>query len=220
MLCASNTMNASCDRSTASQLPRLKSERLRILILLSVIGLVFVVRSFRTVLYYNSGNLHLWMIMSACLAMVVLYELLMLRAVDRALQAGRTLPRAVWIANIILETSLPAFFIALFSGNEIEPAYRPLANPATLVFFVFLFFIIPPPRHLIPAAGRLSGIVATASYLAAALYVGWRPSLAAAESVMAPVKIVTVYAITLLVAGFVAGAVAGEIKKQAEAALG
>ena len=217
MLCASNTMNAYCDRSTAFQLARLKSERLRILILLSVIGLVFVVRSFRTVLYYNSGNLHLWMIMSACLAMVVLYELLMLRAVDRALQAGRTLPRAVWIANIILETSLPAFFIALFSGNEIEPAYRPLANPATLVFFVF---IILSTLHLNPAASRLSGIVATASYLAAALYVGWRPSLAAAESVMAPVKIVTVYAITLLVAGFVAGAVAGEIKKQAEAALG
>jgi serine phosphatase RsbU (regulator of sigma subunit) len=217
MLCASNTMNEYCDRSTAFQLARLKSERLRILILLSVIGLVFVVRSFRTVLYYNSGNVHLWMITSACLAMVILYEWLMLRTVNRGLQSGRTLPRAVWIANIILETSLPAFFIALFPGNEIDPAYKPLANPAILVFFVF---IILSTLHLNPSASRLSGIVAAASYLAAALYVGWRPSLSAAESVMAPVKIVTVYAITLLVAGFVAGAVAGEIKKQAEAALG
>src|SRR3984885_219374 len=217
MLCASNTMNEYCDRPTAFQLARLESERLRILILLSVIGLVFVVRSFRTVLYYNSGNVQLWMITSACLALVVLYEWLMLRAVDRALQAGRTLPGAVWIANIILETSLPAFFIALFSGDEIERAYRPLANPATLVFFVF---IILSTLHLNPAASRLSGIVAAASYLAAALYVGWRPSLSPTESVMAPGKIVTVYAITLLVAGFVAGAVAGEIKKQAEAALG
>jgi len=114
MLCASNTMNEYCDRSTAFQFARLKSERLRILILLSVIGLVFVVRSFRTALYHNSQNIHLWIITSACLAMVVLYEWLMLRVVDRALQSGRTLPRAVWIANIILETSLPAFFIALF----------------------------------------------------------------------------------------------------------
>jgi serine phosphatase RsbU (regulator of sigma subunit) len=217
MLCASNAMNEYCDRSTAFQLARLKSERLRILILLSVIGLVFAVRSFRTVLYYNSGNVHLWMITSAGLAMVVLYEWLMLRTVDRALRDGRTPPRAVWIANIILETSLPAFFIAFFHGNEIEPAYKPLANPAILVFFVF---IILSTLHLNPAASRLSGIVAAASYLAAALYVGWRPSLSATESVMAPVKIVTVYAITLLVAGFVAGAVAGEIKKQAEAALG
>ena len=217
MLCASNPMNEYCDRSTAFQLARLKSERLRILILLAVIGVVFLVRSFRTALYHNSQNIHLWMITSACLAIVVLYEWLMLRTVDRAFQAGRTLPRAVWIANTILETSLPALFIALFPGNEIAPAYKPLANPAILVFFVF---IILSTLHLNPAASRLSGLVAAASYLAAALYVGWRPSLSAAESIMAPDKIVTVYAITLLVAGFVAGAVAGEIKKQAEAALG
>jgi hypothetical protein len=147
MLCTSGTMIEYCDRSTAFQLARLKSERLRILILLSVIGLVFVVRSFRTVLYYNSGNVHLWMITSACLAMAVLYEWLMLRTVNRALQSGRTLPRAVWIANIILETSLPAFFIAFFPGNTIEQAYKPLANPAILVFFVF---IILSTLHLNP----------------------------------------------------------------------
>ena len=217
MLCASNTMNAYCDRSTAFQLARLTSERLRIRILLVVIGVVFLVRSFRTAFYHNSQNVHLWIITGACLAMVVLYEWLMLRAVDRALQSGRTLPGTVWIANIILETSLPAFFIVLFSGSEIERAYRPLANPATLIFFIF---IILSTLHLNPAASRLSGLVAAGSYLAAALYVGWTPSFSAAESVMAPDKIVTVYAITLLVAGFVAGAVAGEIKKQAEAALG
>ena len=217
MLCASNIMNEYCDRSTAFQLARLKSERLRIRILLAVIGLVFVVRSFRTVLYYNSGNIRLWMITSASLAIIVLYEWLMLRAVNRALKSGRTLSRSIWIANIILETSLPGLFIALFSGNEIETAYKALANPAVLVFFVF---IILSTLHLNPAASRLSGIVAAASYFAAALYVGWRPSFSPAESVMAPDKIVAVYAINLVVAGFVAGAVAGEIKKQAEAALG
>jgi serine phosphatase RsbU (regulator of sigma subunit) len=217
MLSASHAMNEYCDRSTAFQLARLKSERLRILILFAVIGLVFVVRSFRTVLYYNSGNVHLWTITSACLAMVVLYEWLMLRTVNRALQSGRTLPRAVWIANIILETSLPALVIAFLSGNAIEPAYRPLANPATLVFFIF---IILSTLHLNPAASQLSGFVAAGSYLAAAFYIGWRPSFSPTESVMAPNKIVSIYAITMVVAGFVAGAVATEIKKQAEAALG
>src|ERR1700751_5736775 len=217
MLSAFPAMNEYCDRSTAFQLARLKSERLRILILFAVIGLVFVVRSFRTVLYYNSGNVHLWTITSACLAMVVLYEWLMLRTVNRALQSGRTLPRAVWIVNIILETSLPALVIAFLSGNAIEPAYRPLANPATLVFFVF---IILSTLHLNPAASQLSGFVAAGSYLAAAFYVGWRPSFSPTESVVGPKKIVSIYAITMVVAGFVAGAVATEIKKQAEAALG
>ncbi|HKD63597.1 MAG TPA: PP2C family protein-serine/threonine phosphatase [Candidatus Acidoferrales bacterium] len=216
MLCASDTMNEYCDRSTAFQLARLKSERLRILILLAAIGMVFLVRSFRTVLYFNSANNHLWIITTACMAVVVVYEWLMLSAVNRAMQAARALPRAVWIANTLLETSLPAFVIAFLSGSAIEPAYRPLANPATLVFFVF---IILSTLHLNQAASQLSGFVAAGSYLAAALYVGWRPSSSATESVMAPDKIVSVYAITMVVAGFVAGAVAREIKKQAEAAL-
>src|ERR1700751_1905186 len=103
MLCASNTMNEYCDRSTAFQLARLKSERLRILILLAVIGIVFVVRSVRTAFLYSRENVHLWMIMSACLATASLYEWLMLLAADRPLQSGRTLPAAGWIANIIFE---------------------------------------------------------------------------------------------------------------------
>ncbi len=216
MLCASNTMNAYCDRSTAFQLARLKSERLRILILLAVIGVVFVVRSFRTLLYHNSENIRLSIFFAVFLTLFVAYEWLMLRAVDRAMLAARPLPTATWVASILLETSLPAFVIAFLSGNSVESAYRPLANPAVLVFFVF---IILSTLHLNPAASRLSGFVAAGSYLAAALYVGWRPSFSPDESVMAPNKIVTVYAIIMIVAGFVAGAVATEIKKQAEAAL-
>ena len=216
MLCASNTMNEYCDRSTAFQLARLKSERLRILILLAVVAVVFVVRSFRTLLYHNSENIRLSIFFAVFLALLVAYEWLMLRAVDRAMQAARPLPTATWVTSILLETSLPAFVIAFLSGNSVEFAYRPLANPAVLVFFIF---IILSTLHLNPTASRLSGFVAAGSYLAAALYVGWRPSFSPDESVMAPNKIVTVYAIIMIVAGFVAGAVATEIKKQAEAAL-
>ncbi|MFY9732817.1 MAG: PP2C family protein-serine/threonine phosphatase [Candidatus Acidiferrales bacterium] len=209
-------MNAYCDRSTAFQLARLKSERLRILILLAVVAVVFVVRSFRTLLYHNSENIRLSIFFAVFLTLLVAYEWLMLRAVDRAMQAARPLPTATWIASILLETSLPAFVIAFLSGNSVEVAYRPLANPAILVFFIF---IILSTLHLNPTASRLSGFVAAGSYLAAALYVAWRPSFSPGESVMAPNKIVTVYAIIMMVAGFVAGAVATEIKKQAEAAL-
>jgi adenylate cyclase len=162
-------MNEYCDKSIAFQQARLKSERLRILILVAVIGVVFIVRSLRTAFYHNSGNIHLWMIMTAFLALVVAYEWMMLRAVDRAIQAARPLPASTWIASILLETSLPALVIAFLSGNSVEPAYKPLANPAVLVFFVF---IILSTLHLNPAASQLSGFVAAATYLAAALYVG------------------------------------------------
>src|SRR6202040_785918 len=216
MLCPAKPMSEYCEKSVAFQQARLKSERLRILILLAVIGVVFVVRSLRTALYHNSGNIHLWMMIAASLVLVVAYEWLVLRAVDRAIRVGRPLPVATWIASILLETSLPALVIAFLSGNSIESAYKPLANPAALVFFIF---IILSTLHLNPAASQLSGFVAAVSYLAAAVYVGWRPSFSTAESVMAPNKIVTVYAITMVVAGFVAGAVAREIRKQVEAAL-
>jgi hypothetical protein len=98
-------MNDYCEKSDAFQQALLKSERLRILILLTVIGIVFVVRSFRTILYANSGNVHLWMITAGCIVLLVAYEWLMLRAVDRAIRAGRTLPHSIWIANIVLKST-------------------------------------------------------------------------------------------------------------------
>ena len=63
-------------------------------------------------------------------------------------------------------------------------------------------------------------MLAAVSYLAAAAYLGWKPSLAAAEaSLLSPHAAVFSYAITLVVAGFVAGAVASEIRKQVDVAL-
>src|ERR1700751_185131 len=82
MLCPAKPMSEYCEKSVAFQQARLKSERLRILILLAVIGGVFVVRSLRTALSHNSGNIHLWMMIAASLVLVVAYEWLVLRAVD------------------------------------------------------------------------------------------------------------------------------------------
>jgi hypothetical protein len=59
MLCAAKPMKDYCEKSDAFQLARLKSERLRIMILLAVLGLVFLVRTLRTILYENSGNIQL-----------------------------------------------------------------------------------------------------------------------------------------------------------------
>jgi len=73
--------------------------------------------------------------------------------------------------------------------------------------------------RLNPTLCRLSGLVAASSYLAAAAYLGWRPSLSVAASLLSPERAVLGYALTLVVAGFVASAVAGEVRKQVDAAL-
>lgn len=194
----------------------LKSERLRILIVLGAIGAVFLVRTIRTIVVENRENFQLWMLTSLLLALFVLYEFLMLRAVNRAIQLSSDLTYATWISNIILETCLPALALGLLSSTSIEPAYRPLANPAALSFFLF---IILSTLRLNPAACRLSGFVAAVSYICAAIYLGWKPTLFGGSSLISPEKAVIGYALTFLVGGFVAGAVAGEIRKQVDAAL-
>jgi serine phosphatase RsbU (regulator of sigma subunit) len=204
------------EKSAAFQQALLKSERLRIQIVLCGIGAAFLVRTLRTGIQHSRENLHLWLLTFLLVALFAAYEYLMLRAANRAIRTGGDLTNGAWISNIIVESCLPALAVAFLSGAAIEPAYRPLANPAALVFFLF---IILSTLRLDAFACRISGLAAAMSYLAAAFYLGWRPSFGGEASLLSPQKAVFGYAITLVVAGFVAGAVASEIRKQVDAAL-
>lgn len=140
------------------------------------------------------------------------YEFVMLRAVNRAIQRVRELANGVWFSNIILKLSCRL----LPSRTSIDPVYRPLANPAGLAFFVF---IILSTLRLNPVFCRLSGVTAAVSYLAAAAYLGWKPSISLGASLLSPQMAVFGYAITFVIAGVVAGMGAAEIRKQVDAAL-
>src|SRR5271169_2022467 len=204
------------EKSVAFQQARLKSERLRILLVLEAVGAIFIVRTIRTIILHSTEDLHLWLLTFLLIALFVGCESLMLRAVNRAIQIGGDLKNATWISNIIVESCLPALAVAFLSSASIDPAYRPLANPAVLVFFVF---IILSTLRLNPMPCRISGLVAAVSYLAAAAYLGWKPSFGGGAPLLSPQHVVFSYAITLFVAGFTAGAVASEIRKQVDAAL-
>jgi len=194
----------------------LKSETLRILIVLGSLGVVFVVQTIRTVLVQNREDLHFWFQSCLVAAVFVGCELLMLDAVKRATQAGRDLPTVAWVGSTIVETSLPALGIAFMTSAAAEGADRPLVNPAAFGFFLF---IILSTLRLNPWACRLCGFVAAATYLAAAVHLGWRPVLGAGASVLSPLRAVVGYAIAFLIGGVVAGAVAREIRKHVNAAL-
>jgi len=150
------------------------------------------------------------------LALLAAYEYAILSRIDRAIQAGRDFANWVWLANTILETTLPAFAVAFISSASIDPVYRPLANPAGLGFFLFISL---STLRLNPRLCWLSGLTAAVSYLAAAVHLGWRPSMGGEVSLVAPEKAVFGYAIAFIVGGFVSGMIAGEIRKQVEAAL-
>lgn len=202
--------------SSAFQQALLKSERLRVLIVLGTIAVALLLRTVRTLLGGGSENVSSWLITFALLGLFSIYELAMLKAVNRSIRKGQDLGNSVWISNTIVETLMPALGLVLISSSSIDLAYRPLANPAILYFF---FFIILSVLRLNPTLCRLSGLVAATSYLIAATYLGWRPNFGEATSLLSPQRAVIGYALTLIVAGFVAGVVAREVKKQVDAAL-
>ena len=204
------------EKSAAFQQALLKSERLRILIVLGATGAAFIARTIRTIILPSHEDFHLWLLTFLLVALFFGYEYLTLRAVNQAIQIRGDLTNAVWISNIVVESCLPALAVAFLSSTSIDPAYRPLANPAVLAFFLF---IILSTLRLNPLLCRVSGLVAALSYLAAALYLGWKPSFAGGASLLSPQRAVFSYAIAMVVAGFVAGAVASEIRKQVDAAL-
>jgi len=195
----------------------LKSEHLRIRIVLGAIIAAFLLRTIREIILVGGHeNFVSWLMMLGLLGLFVAYEFLLLRAVNRAIQGVRELANWVWLSNMLLETLLPALAVAFLSSASIDPPYRPLANPAVLAFFVFISL---STLRLNPAYCRLSGVTAAVAYLGAAAYLGWQPSLTGGTSLLSPQRAVLGYAIVLMIAGFVAGVVAGEIRKQVDAAL-
>jgi len=206
------------ERSISSQAfyaAELHSERVRIFGVLGFLGVVAVVLTVRVFLLHTTVlNNHVgW---NLCLAGVIaLYEYAMLRLVNRALRANHEFPRILWISSTILETAVPAIGVAWLTSPGFESTYRPLASPATLLFFVFIILSI---LRLDPWICRLAGFTAAGSYLAAALYLGWIPPTPGHPAPVTQTD-VSLYAIILLVSGFIAGGVAGEIRKHVEAAL-
>src|SRR5262252_144885 len=190
--------------STAFRDAQLRSERLRVH---GIVGSVFifllvaVTRLFllRTI---ARSTFPVWDL--ALPAVIIAYELWMLRRIDRALKQGLSLAPWFWILSTVLETSIPAFAIAFLTSGDIDPAYRPLATPALLGFFIF---IILSTLRLTSWICVLSGATAAVTYFLAALHLGWRPPIPGVAALPSQTN-VTSNAILLLVGGGVAGVVA------------
>jgi serine phosphatase RsbU (regulator of sigma subunit) len=202
-------------KSVAFQDAELRSERLRILVLLGFIAIFVVVTAVRLFVIRTAAASTPWRWSFLLAAIVTGYELLILRKVDLTLKAKGSLPAQFWILSTIVETSIPAFAIAFLTSKQFEDSYRPLASPAVPVFFIF---IILSTLRLDPWIGILSGTVASVTYTCAALYLGWRPPVPGSAAPVTQTS-VSLNAITLFVAGIVAGAVAGQIRQHVQAAL-
>jgi serine phosphatase RsbU (regulator of sigma subunit) len=201
--------------SHAFRVAELRSERVRIFGVLAFLAVVFVVLTARVFLLHTTVlSRHVaWNFSLA--AALSLYEYAMLHLVNRALQKDRKFPRVLWLTSTVLETAVPAIGVAWLTTTDFASPYRPLASPATLLFFVFIILSI---LRLDRWICRLAGITAAFTYLAAAISLGWVPPRPGTPAPVTQTD-VSLYAIILLVSGFIAGGVAEEIRKHVEAAL-
>jgi serine phosphatase RsbU (regulator of sigma subunit) len=202
--------------SVAFRNAELESERLRIVAVLGVVVifvLVTLIRVFVTRTVSAPTTPWLWQL--ALGAGIILYESWMLRRVNTALESGQSLFTGFWVLSTILETSIPAFAIVFLTAQNIDPAYRPLASPSLLIFFLFIILFT---LRLTPSICLLSGAIASFSYLAAAYHLGWRPPVPGIAPLVTQTNVVT-NAIILLTGGIVAASVARQIRKHVEAAL-
>jgi serine phosphatase RsbU (regulator of sigma subunit) len=213
----SNVMKTLHDESAAFRLAILKSERLRIYILFLVVGLAFLSRTIRTVVAWNEENVRALFWLGVAVAVFAAMELFVLDAIRRAVKSDGKLSHSYWLSNIFLETLIPALLIAFLSSSAIAPEYRALINPVFLLYFVLITL---STLRLKPAVSFLCGIIGGISYLLAAAYHGWSVQwLLADASLFAPQKVVSAYAVSLVVAGLAAALVAREVRNQVEAAL-
>ncbi len=210
----SSLMRASV-QSAAFQNAELQSERLRIFALLSLIAFSVLVTFIRVFVLRTAPRTTPWLWSFLLASVVFAYELWMLRKVELTLRTSGRLSIQFWILSTVLETSIPAFVIAFLASVELDVVYRPLATPAVLVFFLF---IIVSTLRLSPWISILSGTVACVTYLGAAVYLGWRPPTPGTSAPVTQTN-VSLNAMTLLVGGLIAGAVAAEIRKHVLAAL-
>ncbi len=201
-------------KSPAFQNAELQSERLRIFGVLGFVAMFIVVTAIRVFVIRTATNTP-WPWTFLLAAIVIAYEFWILRRVELALKTNGSLGTRFWILSTIVETSIPAFAIAFLTSAQVEVVYRPLASPAVLVFFIL---IILSTLRLSFWIGALSGVVAAVSYICAALYLGWRLPFPGAHAPVTQTS-VSLYAITLLFGGLVAGAVSGQIRKHVQSAL-
>ena len=99
--------------SSAFQREALRSERIRIVGILSVLGAVFLFFLGRALLLGGPGELRLFFLFLVLLAAMAAYESTMLVAVRRALRRDRGLPGWSWMLNVVVETLLPTISLLM-----------------------------------------------------------------------------------------------------------
>jgi serine phosphatase RsbU (regulator of sigma subunit) len=144
----------------------LRTERLRVLGVVSILALFLITGAARMYLF-GSHMTHVGMYVGS---IFLIYELLVLVAVQRSIRTGPKIPDWFWTINVLIEMSLPAIGVAFLASDRFLIDYRPIATSWVLLFFPLLILIT---LRLSPLLCSIAGISGATGYLLAAAYSGW-----------------------------------------------
>lgn len=202
--------------STAFRLAELRSECVRVGVLLGVLGGVLALVLVRgTVSLANGQRGTVWPFV-ALLGVAIAYEAAWLAYIRRALRLDQTVTAKGWRASLLVECLLPTLALILGGHTAGVGPERALTSPAADVYFLL---IILSTLHLDPGLSRIGGVFCAAAYAAASSYVFLVfPLPGAAERSLVYLTSFS-YIGLLLLGGFAAGSVANQIRLHVLAAL-
>ncbi len=201
--------------SKALRQAALRSERIRIIAILIVLSLLFVFTAARRLVLEGIDARGL-AIFAAFFGAMIAYEVATLRRVTRALREGTEPAPARWISNVVVEALFPTIGLGVLIAMGMIRPYAALVAPVVLTYFLFISL---STLRLSPALALLSGLCSAVGYSAVAIYVfACYPAPDLGTGVY-PIEFYVGNIVVILVAGFVAGEVARQIRGHVSAAL-
>ena len=147
--------------SAAFQRETLRSERTRILGILSMFAVIAAFFFFRVLTLGGEGDLGLLIRIFVLLAVMAAYEFGMLAAVRKAIREERRLPGWAWTLNVMVETLLPTAGLLLLTESSLFGPYAALGAPVVLTYF---FFITLSTLRLSPKLAIVTGVASAIGY--------------------------------------------------------
>ncbi len=181
-----------------------------LLCLLGTLAIFVVVRGSAT------GDLLIVVLQFAFLVFVIAHEVVMLRALRRALRDGSEIASEKWVFNVFLESQIPTVALLLLIGGPWLSPYQALVAPAVLVYFLL---IILSTLRLNPGLTLLTGLLSALGYLLLTFYTALRFQSSEAQSGALPLTVYIIYAGLIFTGGILAAVVAGRIRTHVAAAI-
>ena len=202
--------------SKALRQAALRSDRVRIIAILIVLGLLFLFTVVRRLVVEGIDAAGGLAIFAVFFGAMIAYEVATLRRVTRALAEGTEPAPARWISNVVVEALFPTIGLVVLIATGTARPYAALVAPIVLAYFLFISL---STLRLSPMLARLSGLCSAAGYSAVAIYVFARYPAPDLGTGLYPIEFYVGNIVVILLGGFVAGEVARQIRSHVSAAL-